>query len=81
MGYKVIADRHQMEREIEFMEGYRMMRTVGADWLSSVFMAVVWVLRGDKISVDKSSKRCYNTYIATRSTLWQIISQCSNKRQ
>ena len=55
MGYKVIADRHQMEREIEFMEGYRMMRTVGADWLSSVFMAVVWVLRGDKISVDKTA--------------------------
>ncbi len=36
-------------REIEFMEGYRMMRSVGADWLSSVFMAFVWDLRGDKI--------------------------------
>jgi len=38
-----------MMREIEYMEGYRMMRSVGADWLSSVFMAFVWVLRGDKI--------------------------------
>jgi len=28
-------------REIEFMEGYRMMRSVGADWLSSVFIAFV----------------------------------------
>ncbi len=42
-----------MEREIEFMEGYRMMRRVGADWLSCVFMAFVWVLRGDKILVDE----------------------------
>ena len=38
-----------MMREIEFMEGYRMMRAAGADWLSSVFMAFVWVVRGDKI--------------------------------
>lgn len=38
-----------MKRKIEFMEGYRMMRAVGADRFSSVFMAVVWVLRGDKI--------------------------------
>ena len=42
-----------MEREIEFMEGYRMMRAIGADWMGSVFMAVIWVLRGDRISVDK----------------------------
>lgn len=42
-----------MEREIGYMEGYRMMRSVGADWLSSVFMAFVWVLRGDKILVDE----------------------------
>ena len=38
-----------MMREIGFMEGYRMMRAVGADWLSSVFMALVWVVRGDKV--------------------------------
>jgi hypothetical protein len=42
-----------MQREIGFMEGYRMMRSVQADWLSSVFMAFVWVLRGDKISVKE----------------------------
>ena len=40
-----------MQREITFTEGYRMMRQVQADWLSSVFMAFVWVLRGDKIEV------------------------------
>ncbi len=38
-----------MMREIEYMEGYRMMRAVGADWLSAVFVAFIWVLRGDKI--------------------------------
>ena len=42
-----------MYREIGFMEGYRMMRRVKADWLSSVFMAFVWVLRGDEILVDE----------------------------
>lgn len=42
-----------MVREIGYMEGYRMMRAVGADWLSSVFMAFVWCLRGDKIRVDE----------------------------
>ena len=45
-------------RQIGFMEGYRLMRQANADWLSSVFMAVVWILRGDKIldsSVDKHS--------------------------
>jgi hypothetical protein len=42
-----------MYREIGYMENYRMMRSVGADRLSSVFMAFVWVLRGDKILVDK----------------------------
>jgi hypothetical protein len=42
-----------MQREIGFMEGYRMMRSVKADWLSSVFMAFVWVLRGDKITVQE----------------------------
>jgi hypothetical protein len=31
-----------------------MMRAVGADWLSSVFMAFVWVLRGDQITVEES---------------------------
>ena len=36
-------------REIGYMEGYRMMRVAGADWLSSVFVAFVWVARGDKI--------------------------------
>ena len=41
-----------MYREIGFREGYRMMREVGAGRLSSVFMAFVWVLRGDKISID-----------------------------
>lgn len=40
-------------REITWTEGYRMMQAVGADWLSSVFMATVWVLRGDRISVDE----------------------------
>jgi hypothetical protein len=40
-------------REIGFMEGYRMMRAVEADWLSSVFMAFVWVVRGDKIAVEE----------------------------
>jgi hypothetical protein len=43
-----------MYREIGYMEGYRMMRAVGADWLSSVFMAFVWVLRGDQITVEES---------------------------
>ena len=42
-----------MQREIGFMEGYRMMRLVRADWLSSVFMAFVWVVRGDKITVQE----------------------------
>ena len=42
-----------MEREIGYTEGYRMMRSVGADWVSSVFMAFVWALRGDKILVDE----------------------------
>lgn len=42
-----------MYREIGFREGYRMMRSAGADWLSSVFVAFVWVLRGDKIPVDE----------------------------
>jgi len=42
-----------MTREIGFMEGYRMMRSVDADWLSSVFMACVWVVRGDKITVQE----------------------------
>ena len=36
-------------RQIGFREGYRMMRAVGADRLSSVFMAFVWVARGDKV--------------------------------
>ena len=36
-------------REIGFMEGYRLMRRTGADWLSCVFMAFVWVLRGDRV--------------------------------
>lgn len=36
-------------REITFIEGYRLMRKTEADWLSSVFMAFVWVVRGDKI--------------------------------
>jgi hypothetical protein len=42
-----------MYREIGYMEGYRIMRSVGADWFSSVFMAFVWVVRGDKILVDE----------------------------
>lgn len=41
-----------MYREIGFIEGYRMMRAVDADRISSVFMAFVWALRGDKILVD-----------------------------
>ena len=41
------------QREIGFSEGYRMMRCAGADWLSSVFVAFVWVLRGDKILVEE----------------------------
>lgn len=36
--------------EIGFIEGYKLMRKVGADYISSAFMAFVWVLRGDKIS-------------------------------
>jgi hypothetical protein len=42
-----------MQRQIGFQEGYRMMRAVGADWLSSVFMAFVWVARGDTITVEE----------------------------
>lgn len=42
-----------MTREISFIEGYHMMRSVDADWLSSVFMAFVWVVRGDKITVQE----------------------------
>jgi hypothetical protein len=42
-----------MYREIGFLEGYRMMRAVDADWISSVFMAFVWALRGDKVLVDE----------------------------
>lgn len=42
-----------MQREIGYMEGYRMMRAVDADWLSSVFMAFVWCVRGDKITVEE----------------------------
>jgi hypothetical protein len=42
-----------MKRPIGFREGYSMMRSVGADWLSSVFMAFVWVLRGDEITVEE----------------------------
>jgi hypothetical protein len=41
-----------MYREIGFREGYRLMRSVDADWFSSVFMAFVWALRGDEILVD-----------------------------
>jgi hypothetical protein len=41
-----------MYREISFMEGYRMMREMDADWISSVFIAAVWALRGDKVWVD-----------------------------
>ena len=42
-----------MQRQIGFMEGYRMMRSEGADWMSSVFMAFVWLVRGDKITVQE----------------------------
>lgn len=42
-----------MTREIGYMEGYRALRSVGADWLSSVFVAFVWVLRGDQITVEE----------------------------
>ena len=42
-----------MQRAITFTEGYRMLRTVGVDFVSSVFMAFVWVLRGDKITVEE----------------------------
>lgn len=42
-----------MKRPIGFREGYGMMRSVGADLLSSVFMAFVWVLRGDEITVKE----------------------------
>jgi hypothetical protein len=45
-----------MKRKITFKEGYRLMREVGADWLSSVFMAFVWVLRGDEIESFKGNK-------------------------
>lgn len=41
-----------MQREITFTEGYRLMRRTGSDWLSCVFMAFGWCLRGDKITVD-----------------------------
>jgi hypothetical protein len=44
----------EIEREIEFMEGYRIARRAGAGWLSSVFIAFVWCLRGDKITVSAS---------------------------
>lgn len=42
-----------MMRPIGFCEGYKMMRSEGADWLSSVFMAFVWVARGDEITVEE----------------------------
>lgn len=42
-----------MKRTITFIEGYRAMRNVKADWLSGVFMAFVWVLRGDEITVEE----------------------------
>ena len=42
-----------MYRKIGYMEGYRIMRAVGADRFSSAFMAFVWVLRGDKIQVNE----------------------------
>lgn len=42
-----------MMREVEFGEGYRMMRAAGADWLSAVFVAFVWVLRGDKVYTEE----------------------------
>lgn len=45
-----------MKRKITFKEGYHLMRKVGADWLSSVFMAFVWVLRGDEIESFKGNK-------------------------
>ena len=41
-----------MMRQIGFMEGYRIMRQVGADRLASVFMAAVWFLRGDQIRTN-----------------------------
>ena len=40
------------KRPITFMEGYRAMRAVKADVLSSVFMAFVWLVRGDEIYGD-----------------------------
>jgi hypothetical protein len=37
-------------REIGFIEGYKLMRKAGADYISSVFVAFVWVCGGDKVS-------------------------------
>lgn len=42
-----------IKRPIGFKEGYRMLRSAGVDRLSSVFMAFVWVLRGDTIIVEE----------------------------
>lgn len=41
------------KRPIGFKEGYDMLRKAGCDWFSCVFMATVWVLRGDLISDTK----------------------------
>lgn len=41
-----------IRRRITFAEGYRMLRHLEVDWISSVFMASVWVIRGDKIEVE-----------------------------
>ena len=42
-----------MQREIGFMEGYRIARRASLGPFSSAFVALVWVLRGDKITVKE----------------------------
>ncbi len=46
----------KIKRKITFKEGFQLMRNVGADWFSSVFMAFIWVLRGDEIETFKGDK-------------------------
>jgi hypothetical protein len=42
-----------MSREITFKEGYHIARRAELGPFSSAFVALVWVLRGDKIQIDE----------------------------
>ena len=42
-----------MQREITFTESYKLARRAKLNPVAAAIMAMVWVLRGDKITVDE----------------------------